>query len=67
MGVYGYADDLSLLCPSYSGMREMLKTLVCERYANKNKILFNASKRQILYFSKNEDLGNITKPLLCMI
>ena len=25
MGVFGYADDLSLLCPSFSGIREMLK------------------------------------------
>ena len=55
-----YADDLSVLCPSFSGMREILK--ICERYANKNKILFNASKSQILHFSKNEDLGNTTKP-----
>ena len=49
MGVFGYADDLSLLCPSCSGIREMLN--VCERYANENKILFNASKSQILHFS----------------
>ena len=26
MGVYGYADDISLLCPTVSGMKEMLKT-----------------------------------------
>ena len=51
---FGYADDLSLLCPSLSGIREMLN--VCERYANENKILFNASRSQILHFSKNEDL-----------
>ena len=50
MGVFGYADDLSLLCPSFSDMREMLN--VCERYAGENKILFNASKIQILHFSK---------------
>ena len=42
MGVFGYADDLSLLCPSFSGIREMLN--VCESYANENKIIFNASK-----------------------
>ena len=64
MGVFGYADDLSLLCPTFSGMREMLKE--CERYANENKILFNASKSQILHFSKNEDLGNNRKPKLHM-
>ena len=62
MGVFGYADDLSLLCLSFSGMREM----ICERYANENKILFNARKSQILYFSKNEVSGNAMKPMLCM-
>ena len=62
MGVFGYADDLSLLCPSFSGMREMLN--VCERYANENKILSNASKSQILHFSKNKDSENNRKPQL---
>ena len=32
MGVYGYADDISLLCPTVSGMKEMLKT--CETYTD---------------------------------
>ena len=31
MGVFGYADDLSLLCPSFSGIKEMLN--ICERFA----------------------------------
>ena len=64
MGVFGYADDLSLLCPSFSGMREMLK--ICERYPIDNKILFNASKRQIWHFSKIKDSGDTMKPMLCM-
>ena len=63
MGVFGYADDLSLLCPSFSGIREMLN--VCESYAYENKIIFNASKSQILHFSKNEDSEN-RKPQLRM-
>ena len=29
---FGYADDLSLLCPSFFGMREMHK--ICELYAD---------------------------------
>ena len=62
--LHGYADDLSLLCPSFSCMREMLN--VCERYANENKILFNASKRQILHYSKNEYSENNRKPKLRM-
>ena len=31
MGVFCYADDLSLLCPSFTGIKEMLRT--CEIYA----------------------------------
>ena len=41
MGVFGYADDLSLLCPSFSGMKEMLS--MGEQYAHDNSIMFNAS------------------------
>ena len=36
MGVFCYADDLSLLCPSFTGIKEMLKT--CENYAMKHFI-----------------------------
>ena len=32
MGVYCYADDLSLLSPTFTGLQEMLK--ICELYAN---------------------------------
>ena len=39
---------------------------VCERYPNEDKILFNASKSQILHFSKNEDSENNRKPKLRM-
>ena len=42
MGVYGYADDISLLCPTVSGMKEMLKT--CKTFAQQHDILFKASK-----------------------
>ena len=31
MGVYCYADDLSLLFPTFTGLQEMLK--ICELYA----------------------------------
>ena len=35
MRVFCYADDLSLLCPSFIGIKEMLRT--CEIYADKHK------------------------------
>ena len=48
MGVFCYADDLSLLCPTFPGIKEMLKT--CEYYAIKHKIIFIAKKSQMLTF-----------------
>ena len=50
IGVFYYADDLSLLCPSFTGIKEMLRT--CEIYADEHKILFNAKKSQLLHFTK---------------
>ena len=61
MGVYGYADDISLLCPTVgptvSGMKEMLKT--CETFAQQHDILFNASESQLLWFGKGKTPINI--------
>ena len=51
MGVSCYADDIGLLSPTLSGLKEMLK--LCEDYALKHKIIFNASKSQLLYFPSN--------------
>ena len=51
MGVYCYADDLSLLCPSFTGIKEMLRT--CKIYAEEHKILFNAKTSQLLHFTKS--------------
>ena len=42
LGVFGYADDLTLLCPTLSGLQEMLH--LCEDFAKNYNILFNASK-----------------------
>ena len=57
MGVYGYSDDISLLCPTVSGIKEMLKT--CETFAKQHDILFNASKSQQLWFGKCKKPINI--------
>ena len=63
MGVFGNADDLSLLCPSFSGIKEMLN--ICEKYAKKYNILFNATKCQLLYFGKDSNNDNV-QPVLSM-
>ena len=63
MGVFGYANDLSLLCPSFTGIKEILN--ICEKYARKYDILFNATKSQSLYFSKVSNNDNV-QPVLSM-
>ena len=60
MGVFGYADDLSLLCPSL-GLKEML--FLCEQYAIDYKIMFNSKKSKFMCFPKNSDM---TPDLRCI-
>ena len=61
LGVFGYSDDLTLLCPTLSCLQEMLN--VCEDFAKDYNILFNASKSKLMYFGKN----NLNcENLLCM-
>ena len=49
MVIFTYADDISLLCRTLSGIQHMLH--ICEAYAFNYKIVFNATKSQLLYFS----------------
>ena len=55
---YGYAVDLLLVCPSRSGLQEMVT--ICEKYANDHKIKFSTapeaakSKTKGIIFSKKE-------------
>ena len=51
MGVYCYADELSLFSPSFTGLQEMLR--LCELYAIDHNIIFNAKKSQLLYVGSN--------------
>ena len=62
MGVFCYADDLSLLCPSFTGIKDMLKT--CEYYVTKHKFVFNAKKSQLLTF--DHKFRTSVKPILKM-
>ena len=58
MGVHGYADDISLFCPTVSGTKEMLKT--CKTFAKQHDILLSASESQILWFGKGKKSKNIS-------
>ena len=42
VGVFCYADDLTLITPTLTGLKCMLA--ICENYTDEYKILFNASK-----------------------
>ena len=59
-GVFGYADDLLLLCPSRTGLQEMLDTT--EEYARSHKISFSTnilpakSKTKGIVFSKKKQV-----------
>ena len=59
MGVFCYVDDLSLLCPSFTGFKEMLKT--CEGYAMKHNILFNAKKSQMLTYDHKSKIRRLRR------
>ena len=52
IGALGYADDIVLICPSLSGLRDMIK--ICEDYAKDHNILFNGKKSKYLIFGKYE-------------
>ena len=47
-GALAYADDITLLSPSRSGMAILVK--VCEKYAAEYDIIFNSKKSQLLHF-----------------
>ena len=57
-GSFGYADDIILLCPSISGLKEMIK--ICELYAKIHNITFNGTKSKLLIFGKKCVNPNIT-------
>ena len=50
LGIFGYADDLTLLCPMLSDLREILN--ICEDYAKDYNMLCNASKSKSNVFRK---------------
>ena len=50
-GAAGYADDIILLCPTSSGLRQMID--ICEKYADLHDIIFNGTKSKVLvYYNK---------------
>ena len=52
-GSLGYADDLTLLAPTLSGLQVLIK--MCERYADEFDIKFNGAKSVCTWFLEAED------------
>lgn len=49
LGVFGYADDLALLCPTINGLRQML--LCIELYSSNHQLIINPAKSQLIAFT----------------
>ena len=47
-GALAYADDITLISPSMTGLRKM--SSICEQNASEYDILFNGSKSKLLFF-----------------
>ena len=53
VGALAYADDLTLLAPSPSALRTLLR--ICERFGVANYLKFNPDKTQCIRFSRLHD------------
>ena len=48
-GAFGYADDIALVAPSLSSLKQMMK--ICEQFAESHSITFNPTKTKLLRFN----------------
>ncbi len=55
IGTLAYADDVILLCPSRSGLQEMIN--ICKQFGIDFRVTFNDKKTQSICFSKSNDTG----------
>ena len=53
VGVFKYADDVTLLAPTSTTLNAMLET--CSNFVNDFNLQFHSSKTKCMYFSKNKD------------
>ena len=51
-GAFGYADDIVLLCPTFTGIEHMIK--ICEVYADKHFIRCNGKNSKLLIFGEKK-------------
>ena len=48
-GAFGYTDDIALVAPSLSSLKQMMK--ICEQFAESHSKTFNPSKTKLLCFN----------------
>jgi hypothetical protein len=60
-GVMTYADDVTLMAPTYEATMQMLK--VCEECASDFDVLFNSSKSQVVLFN-SKHTKKMLKPIV---
>ena len=53
VGAFAYADDIVLLAPTARVMRKLLS--LCDEFASRFNVLFNAKKSKCLYIRPKED------------
>ena len=53
MGAFGYADDSTILAPTLTSLKLMLR--ICDEFGKKFNVLFNVSKYQFLDYCKDQD------------
>ena len=51
-GAFGYADDIALVAPSLSSLKQMRK--ICKQFAESHSITFNTTKTKLLCFKYEE-------------
>jgi len=60
VGVLAYADDIVLMAPTATAVRRMLA--VCEEFAVKLDVRFNASKSKSMFFVRESHINHINIP-----
>ena len=60
-GAFGYADDIALVAPSLSSLKQMIKS--CEQFAESHSITFNPSKTKLLCFNMKLESKVWLRPL----
>ena len=58
-GAFRYADDIALIVPSLSSLKQMMK--ICENFAKSHNIVFNSSKTKLLCY--NRDPQTVIPPI----